>query len=66
MKEIDKVLREARHQGFGVRLSRSNHYLIHGPAGQYVTTCSYTPSDSREWRMLVTRLRKVGFIWPKK
>ncbi len=63
-KDTQKVLVEARRQGFTVKLTRKGHAQVRDAEGQVVAVFSGTASDRRALDNGLARLKRVGFVWP--
>lgn len=61
-KDLVKVLRELRRQGFEVAPLR-NHHLAVTKDGHRVAVLSATPSDRRSRKNEMADLRAAGFVW---
>lgn len=64
MRRSAEMVKKIEKQGFSVKLTRSNHYMIFDPAGRYVTSLGLTPSCSRTWQNTLIALKRAGFVWP--
>jgi hypothetical protein len=63
-KELDKLLRELKRQGFSYSKTRKQHYAVYSPEGELVATLSGTPSDWRSSKNSMAQLRAAGFKRP--
>lgn len=61
-KDIRKLTRELRRQGFEVRATRRGHLAV-STSGQSIAVLAGTPSDWRSHRNGLARLRRAGFIY---
>jgi len=62
-KDIAKVIRELRAQGFEVKPGRSGHWKVYKD-GRLIATLPATPSDVRGVRNTIAVLRRAGFRCP--
>jgi hypothetical protein len=62
-KELREILREARRQGWRVRLTRGGHYKLYAPDGENIVTTGSTPSSPSSIRELLAHMRSFGFKW---
>jgi hypothetical protein len=62
-KEVVKVLREARRQGFDPKPTRSGHVRVMH-RGRVVCVFPGTTSCSRAFANCLADLRRAGLIWP--
>lgn len=63
-KDVERVVRTAREQGFLVDRTGKNHWRVRGSDGQFVTTLPATPSDFRSLLNALARLKRAGLVWP--
>jgi len=61
-KDLVKVLRELRRQGFEVTTLRNNHLAV-AKDGHRVAVLASTPSDHRSRKNEMADLRAAGFVW---
>lgn len=61
-KEVTKLLREARRQGWRVE-KRRKHYQLYSPDGRGIVNVPTTPSSRRTIMNRITRMRHYGFEW---
>lgn len=59
-KDLDKLIGQAKEQGWEIQLKRSGHYKWVSPAGKFVVSSS-TPSDPRAIKNIVRDLKRYGF-----
>lgn len=64
-KDMKKLVKEAKKQGFEVRISKTNHPMFY-KNGAFVAKGASTPSDSRGFANLIAQLRRAGLKWPPK
>jgi hypothetical protein len=64
-KDMKRVVKAAKEQGYTVTLSTKGHPLF-SLDGRVVATGSGTSSDRRALANLIARLRRSGFQWPPK
>lgn len=64
-KEIQELVKEAKHQGWTVELTKSVHYKWISPLGAFVFTAS-TPSDNRAIKNIKRELRAKGMVFVDK
>lgn len=62
-KDLAKILKEAKRQGFEIRHTSDGHPTVY-LNGKFVTKSAMTPSDHRGRRNLLAALRRHGFQWP--
>ncbi|THA33738.1 hypothetical protein [Streptomyces sp. A1547] len=62
-KDILKLIKELKRQGFEVNTTSENHPRV-SLNGKFVTTLASTPSDRRGWKNAIAVLRRHGFAWP--
>lgn len=62
-KDLAKILKEAKKQGFEVRTTSDGHPMVYRN-GQFVTQFATSPSDWRGQKNLIAALRRYGFQWP--
>lgn len=60
-KEIAKLIKKARQQGWRVEQTKNCHYKFFAPNGTIVVAPS-TPSSSRGFKNLKSHLRARGFV----
>jgi hypothetical protein len=60
MKEITKVLRQAKRDGWIVTITRNNHFRLTHESSRAVTFAASTESDWRSLLNLKARLRRLG------
>ena len=60
-KDILKLIKKAREQGWRVEPTRNGHYKFFAPNGTIVVASS-TPSENRGFKNLKSRLRARGFV----
>lgn len=61
-KEIAKLIRQLEAQGFTVRRTKGNHYLVRDAAGRAIATLAATPSDHRGAKNVLAELRRAGYV----
>jgi biotin operon repressor len=64
-KDLDKLIHQAKDQGWQIQIKRSGHYKWVSPSGRFVVSSS-TPSDRRAVMNIVRDLRRYGFQVIKK
>lgn len=62
-KDLKKVIRELRKQGFDVETTRKGHLMVYRD-GRLVVTFSGTSSDWRSLKNGIAKARRAGFQWP--
>ena len=60
MKEIPKILRQAKKDGWEIEITRSNHIRLTHMKSRAVTFSAGTASDWRSLLNLKARLRRLG------
>jgi transcriptional/translational regulatory protein YebC/TACO1 len=60
-KDITKLIKKARQQGWRVEQTKNCHYKFFAPNGTIVVAGS-TPSENRGFKNLKSRLRARGFV----
>lgn len=63
-KDVERVVRTAREQGFLVDRTRAGHWRIRSGDGEFITTLPGTPSDYRSLLNGLARLKRAGLVWP--
>jgi len=63
-KEVARIIRELRRQGFEVVMAQSGHWKVRDPDGRLITTLPASPGEYRGFRNAIAILRRAGFIWP--
>lgn len=64
-KPMTTLLNQLEAQGFDVKPTKSCHYSVR-KNGEFVTVLASTPSEYRGWLNSITRLRRAGFVDPKR
>jgi hypothetical protein len=64
-KDLDKLIHQAKDQGWQIQTKRSGHYKWISPSGRFVVSSS-TPSDRRAVMNITRDLRRYGFQVIKK
>jgi hypothetical protein len=64
-KDLDKLIDQAKDQGWEIQIKRSGHYKWVSPSGRFVVSSS-TPSDRRAVMNITRDLRRYGFQVTKK
>jgi hypothetical protein len=64
-KDLDKLIHQAKDQGWEIQIKRSGHYKWVSPSGRFVVSSS-TPSDRRAVMNITRDLRRYGFQVTKK
>jgi biotin operon repressor len=64
-KDLDKLIHQAKDQGWQIQIKRSGHYKWVSPSGRFVVSSS-TPSDRRAVMNIVRDLKRYGFEVIKK
>lgn len=62
-KDLRKIAKALREQGFETEVNRKGHLMVYRD-GRLVTTFSGTASDWRAMRNAVAQARRAGFKWP--
>lgn len=62
-KDLRKIAKALREQGFETEINRKGHLQVYRE-GRLVTTFSGTPSDWRALRNALSQAKRAGFIWP--
>jgi hypothetical protein len=65
-KDTQKVLKEAKRQGFTVHPTTKGHAQVRNTDGRVVAVFSGTSGDVRALRNGIAQLRRAGFVWPPK
>lgn len=60
---MEKVIREARKQGWRVEKTRSGHWRLYSPDGRDIVHAAGTPGSRRSVASTIADLRKCGFRW---
>ncbi len=63
-KDVERVVRAARTQGFLVDRAGTGHWRVRTGAGTFITTLASTPSDQRGVLNALARLKRAGLVWP--
>lgn len=62
-KDLKKIVKALREQGFDVEVTRKGHLMVYRD-GRLVTTFSGTASDWRGMKNALAYARRAGFRWP--
>lgn len=62
-KDMKKLIRALKAQGFEVEISKRGHPMVYRE-GRLVATFSGTSSDWRAMKNGIARVRRAGFRWP--
>lgn len=62
-KDLKRILKEAKRQGFEVRYSAKGYPMVY-LAGGLVAKVAQTPGDWRGRKNAIADLRRAGFVWP--
>lgn len=65
-KDINRLIRLLREQGFKVELKNNGHHEVRNEDGEFVTWLASTPSEYRGWQNALATLRRHGFLDPKR
>lgn len=60
---MDRVVKEARSQGWRVEQTKGNHWRFYAPDGVHIVHGPGTPSVRRSIDNTIAELRKYGFVW---
>jgi hypothetical protein len=61
-KEVKELVKTAKKQGWRVTETKKG-YLLHDPSGVHSESVHKTPSDRRNLRNALSRMRHFGFEW---
>jgi hypothetical protein len=64
-KDVKKLIKACKDQGFVVEYRKSGHPVVRHPDGTHITDLASTPSEYRGWRNALARLRREGLVWPR-
>ena len=64
--EVERIVKAARDQGFGVTRTTRGHYLFRDQEGNFICDLSGTPSSSREITNKLARLRRAGLQYGRR
>lgn len=62
-KDLERILRDARRQGWDVERTKGGHWRLYAPDGKNIVHAAGTPSDVRSLERLVSRMPHFGFTW---
>lgn len=62
MRDIDQIIRRAKHQGWRVDVGGSGHYRFFAPDGKGLVTVARSPSDHRAILNIEADLRRAGLV----
>lgn len=60
-KEVRKLVKALREQGWRVEETRKGHFQAFAPSGVGIVTIPGTPSDHRAMRNVMADLRRFGY-----
>lgn len=65
-KDVREFVAEAERQGWRCELRRGGHWLCLAPDGLGKVTIAGTPGDRRWKAKTIARMRRSGFVWPRR
>jgi hypothetical protein len=65
-KEVRELVDEARRQQARCELTAKGHWMCLAPDGVGAVVISGTPGDKRALKNAISRMKRHGFVWPRR